>query len=182
MAQDTATDIPLEAREAHWGWTLALGFLALVGGLAGFLNPFAATLTAELLVAGFALALGVMQIGLAVRQMRNRWWNAFGGVLFILFALSLLLNPLAGLVSLTIFAASFFVASGAARIWLALRSRPAQGWGWMLLSGAVSIALAGVVFWNLPSAALTLLGLLLAIDLTMFGAALVAAALAQRRA
>ena len=65
-------------------------------------------------------------------------------------------------------------------VW-AFRLRPGDGWVWLLLAGAVSLALALVVFGNLNVAARSLLGLLLAVDLISTGLAMLIAGLALRK-
>ena len=53
-------------------------------------------------------------------------------------------------------------------------------WGWMLVSGIVDLLLVVVVFAELPGSALWVLGILLGINLTIGGIALVAMALQAR--
>lgn len=174
-----------EAERPGWGWTLALGILSVIGGIAGFLNPFIASLTVEGLVAAFAIVAGVTQIGAAFRDERDRWARVTTGVLgvvLILFGASLFLSPLSGLLSLTILALSLFVAMGLMRMWMAWRNRDQSGWWAVALAGLITVVLAVFLFFSLPLTALTLLGFLLAIDLTVSGFALIFMALRRRRA
>ena len=86
--------------------------------------------------------------------------------MFVFFAVSLVLNPLAGLVTLTFLVAVFFTVIGALRVALAWHLRPVEGWGWIMTSGVLSLILAALIVLGLPEAALGLLGLFLGIDLT----------------
>lgn len=156
-----------------WKWLMALGVLMLVGGFVAFLNPFIASLTVEI-VAGFAFGVaGTMQIWMAAtangQGAGERWMTGGLGVLLVLLAVSLLINPLAGLVTLTIMVAVLFAMMGAMRIVMAWRERPREGWGWMMASGVMSVALAILIVLALPGVALGILGLFLGLDLTFSG-------------
>ena len=174
-----------EAHAPGWGGTLALGILSVIGGIAGFLNPFLASLTVEGLVAAFAIVAGVTQIAAAVRDERDRWSRVTTGVLGVvlsLFGASLFLSPLSGLWSLTLLALSLFATMGIMRVWMAWRMRTRAGAWAVGLTGLVTIGLAVVLFLNLPLTALTLLGFLLAVDLTVSGVALIFLAWTRRGA
>ena len=150
-----------------------LGIVMLLGGLLAFLKPFAASLAAEA-VAGLAfLTAGVMQLWQAItdttRSTGDRGLTSLLGVVFVLFAISLVLNPLAGLITLTFLVAVFFTVIGALRVGLAWHLRPTRGWGWIMTSGVLSLLLAALIVLGLPEAALGLLGLFLSVDLTVAG-------------
>lgn len=168
----------------NWGWTVAMGLVMLFGGFVALANPFAASLTVEAVAAAAFLVAGVMQIVLAVRRedgsTNARLVAGALGVLLILFAISLLLQPLAGLVSLTILMAAFFAGVGVVRILLSMRMRTRGGWGWLLASGVVSLALSLLILLALPEAALGLLGIFLGIELIAAGAASIVLGLRAR--
>ncbi len=92
----------------------------------------------------------------------------------------LLAFPIEGILTLTLFLALFFILTGVIRAIMALDSRGA-GWGWMLASGIVAVALGVVILIGYPQAAGWILGLLLGIDFVFFGAMLIALVLAARR-
>lgn len=171
--------------EMGWKGLTLLGVVMLIGGLLAFLNPFAASLAAEAVAGAAFLIAGAMQLSLAVRDASkttgDRWLSGALGVVLILFAVSLVLNPLAGLVTLTALVALFFTVMGALRVALAWHMRPARGWVWLLAGGALSLVLAALIVLSLPGGALGLLGLFLGIDLTVGGAVTLALAW-QRRA
>lgn len=179
------TDTELRSLGAmDWKWTVGMGVVLLVGGLVSLLFPFIASLT----VTGFASAAfligGAVQLWLAIRGREGssggRLVAGILGVLMILLALSLWFDPLAGLLTLTLAVAFFFVAMGAARIWVASRMRHRSRWGWVAASGAMSILLGLVILLFLPASAVTTLGLLLGIELTISGVGAIALGLAAR--
>jgi len=157
-----------------WKGLAALGVVMLIGGILAFLNPFAASLAAEGVAGAVFLIAGAMQLVFAVRDSTktraDRWLSGALGVALILFAVSLVLNPLAGLVTLTALVALFFTVMGALRVALAWHMRPVRGWGWLMAGGAMSLVLAALILLSLPGGALGLLGLFLGIDLTVGGA------------
>ena len=180
------TDMDMTQVYPDWGWKglLALGLVMFSGGILAFLNPFAASLTVEALAGAVFLAAGLMELWRAVREreleMSDRLLMGGLGAMLALLAVVLLLNPLAGLVTLTFAVALMFVVMGALRMAMAWRMRPATGWGWIMASGVISITLAGLILMALPEAALGLLGIFLGVDLVMAGTVTLALAWARR--
>ncbi|MBM9593503.1 HdeD family acid-resistance protein [Roseitranquillus sediminis] len=165
-----------------WLLTLLMGLVLILGGFMALANPFAATLTVTVVASAAFVVAGAMQLWLAFRggETGARAVAAALGVLLILFAVSLVAQPFAGILSLTILVAAFFLAAGLVRIWLASRRRESSGWGWLLASGLVSAALGLIIFFALPEGSLVLLGIFLGVELLASGAAAVALALAAR--
>lgn len=161
---------------------LIAGAVLLVGGVAALLNPLAATFTAEQIAGWFFLLSGGLQVFAGIRQRgMPGWWAAVSlGVLGLVVGLSLLLQPLAGIISLTLLVAVFFLMSGGAKIALSFTLRKHPSFWLMLLSGAVSVLLGGMIIAGLPASATMVLGTLLAVDLLTSGVALVALGLALR--
>lgn len=184
--EPTQTEIEMTQVYPDWGWKglLALGLVMLIGGVLAFLNPFAASLTVEVVAGAAFLAAGVIELWWAAtaRQQDTSDRLLMGGLgaILVLLAVSLLLNPLAGLVTLTFAVAILFAVMGAFRMAMAFRMRPARGWGWIMASGVLSLALAALILLALPEAALGLLGIFLGVDLVMAGSVTLALAWARR--
>jgi len=167
-----------------WVWILIMGILMIVMGMFCLSNPFAASLSVQVLAAiGFFLA-GIMNIMMGIRNQEDtgmtRFMTVLLGIVLIYLAISLVKNPLAGLISLTLAVALLILAMGVVRIMIALGMRPMQGWIWILISGIVSVLLAVMVFMNMPEIAIGFLGILLGIDLIMSGVSSVFMAFALR--
>ncbi|MGF1553883.1 MAG: HdeD family acid-resistance protein [Paracoccaceae bacterium] len=174
---------PTGAIKRNWGWMLAIGVLLVLGGILAFLLPFVASIAVEAMVGAVLFVSGIAQ---GVHAFRAHGWRARGfsiasSVIYVVGAVLILLNPLAGLVALTLLTISVIGADGVVRVIMGARMRPEDGWGWMVASGVVSIVLAVVLFLAFPAISLTLLGILLAISLVMEGTAFVASALVMRR-
>jgi uncharacterized membrane protein HdeD (DUF308 family) len=157
--------------KSSWIWLALFGVISLVGGVLALLNPFAATLAATLLAGWFFVAMGVMQI---IHSFRVTGWGGFiwsllFGVLALLVGLSLAFNPLEGMISLTLLLAVLLIVMGATKIMYAFSLRPVSGWLWVLVSGLLSIVLAGLILFDIVSAATTVLGILLGVELVSNG-------------
>src|SRR6056297_3107535 len=170
---DAEDDLETLTPDMGWKGLAVLGVVMLIGGFLAFLNPFAASLAAEAVAGAAFLAAGEVQLWLTVsdksKTSGDRWLSGALGLALVLFAL-------AGLVTLTVLVALFFTVLGALRVGLAWHLRPAQGWGWIMASGVMSLLLAALIVLGLPGAALGILGLFLGIDLTMAGAVTLALA------
>jgi len=165
-----------------WILWLIVGIIAVLGGIFALLNPFAATITAEQIAARFFLFAGIIQL-VAVFQQEgwgSRIWTLILAAAFIWLGVTLLINPLSGILSLTLAAAILFLINGVAKIFFSFSTR-GSGFFWaILLSGVISVILAVMVFANFPASAAVLLGILLAVELLSSGAALIAFALFVR--
>ena len=166
-----------------WLTLTLLGVLLVIGAFIALANPFAASLAVTTLVGFFFLIGGAIQAWLAVaaRADRHRMWHGVIGALGIVAGISLLANPLGGLISLTLLLGIVFLATGAARLVLAFRLRESRSFWFLLLSGAVSVLLGILIFGNFAAAATTLLGVLLGIQLLADGVALIALGIVSRR-
>lgn len=152
--------------------TIGSGIVLVAGGLLALVLPVLASLTATLIVAWSFILAGVMHIVLAVREREDRLWNAGFGVLGGLLGLSFIVNPLGGMLSLAIVLGALFFATGLMQLYLGWKRR-GQGGLWPLwISGALSVALALLIAFNLFTAAATVPGIMLAIELITTGVAL----------
>lgn len=154
-----------------WGWMAFLAVVSIVGGVVALLNPLLSTLAVTLMAGWAFIFLGVLQVihSFSVKDWSGFFWALGLGVLTLLVGLSLVFDPLAGSVSLTILVAAFFLATGVFKVMYALKLRPTSGWGWVIFSGIVSIVLGLMIMLGLPYSSLTVLGILLGIELISNG-------------
>lgn len=168
----------------NWILWLVVGVLSVLGGVLALANPLAASVAAETIIAWTFLLAGVLQVITAIRArgFAATLWAALIGVLGVLIGVSLLANPLAGLVSLTTIMGVVLLALGLAKLITAWSLRGADLFWLILLSGALSILLGAMIFASFPASVVRSLGLLLAIELISNGVALIALSLMRRRA
>jgi uncharacterized membrane protein HdeD (DUF308 family) len=167
---------------SDWFWWLVVGGIMLIGGVVALSNPFAATVTAESIAGGFFVLGGVVQVVAFFRSKRwsERIWALLLAIVFLGLGLALLANPLAGILSLTLIAAIWFLASGLTKVYASFSIR-GTGYFWpVMISGVISIALALMTFSNFPQSAAVLLGVLLGVELLSSGVTLVSYALFAR--
>ena len=162
-------------------WVLwVIGGAALLAGVLALFMPLVATLAAATLTAAMLLLSGI--VGLFAAFRREGGGAIAAGValslLSVVGGLLMLFVPLAGILAISTVIIAFLAVSGGLKLWYALREREEDmpGRGWMIASGALSLALAVVLWLQLPAAALWLPGLFLAVDLLMYGAMMLALA------
>ena len=117
----------VRAAQAHerWGFLLLEGILNVVVGVAAFLVPAAAVWTFVVLIGGWALVTGGLMIAAAFRLHAHygRGWLGLGGLVSILFGLSLLINPGISILLLTWWAGAYALAFGVMLLVLSVRLR-----------------------------------------------------------
>ena len=152
-------------------------------GAAAIAMPLLAALAVELLLGWLLVIGGIAQAFHAFGQ--KQWggflWQLLMGVLYLVVGGMLLIEPLRGVLTLTFLLAVFFVVEGILRIILSLRLRPVQNWGWMLVSGLVTLVLGALIWANWPSAAVWAIGMLVGIDMIFGGWSLIMLASAARK-
>lgn len=166
-----------------WLWWVVGGVVSILGGIYAFANPVVASFSVVILAGAFFLVLGVLEV-IAAIQMRGHdgfWWKLLLGLATAAVGVFLLAKPFPGMVALTLAVAAGFGAMGLAKLLFAFRMRPRRGWGWMLLSGLVSLILVAMILSDFPASAVTILGVLLAVELLFNGIALLFAGLELRR-
>jgi uncharacterized membrane protein HdeD (DUF308 family) len=87
--------------------------------------------------------------------------------------IGLLANPVLGLATLTLLLVGYFVADGVVEILLGVRLRGEPGATWLVVSGVVSLVLAGLLWVGFPSTAAWAVGLLFGISLLSSGLSMV---------
>jgi uncharacterized membrane protein HdeD (DUF308 family) len=153
------TGVVIERRRTVWD--IVWGILVVLAGLFILGHVAIATVVSVLFLGWFALLAGVFAlVGALFRLRRGGFWGtAIGGGLLVVLGLMLLRNPRAGALALTLIAGSLFLAAGIVLLMAAMEA-PA-GRGVLIFNGAVSVILGLIVLFNIWTASLTLLGLLL---------------------
>jgi membrane protein HdeD len=170
------------------GWVkwLVLGVLSILFGMFCVGNAVAASMAVTTLTGALLLIAGVFQVfaGFGDAGFLSKLTAFLLGGLLAVLGLSFLFNPLEGMISLALLVTILLAANGIVRIVLAYRMRRTQFFWPMLLSGALSVLLAGYILANFGTASVVLLGVLLGVELLFNGAGLIALAffLRSRRA
>lgn len=166
-----------------WAKWLVVGILSGVFGLFVLANPVAASVSVTIMAGLLFAASGLFQILVGVDE-DGLWAKLVGlgiGFIMLLLGVSLMFNPLEGVLSLTLLVTILFAASGVARLITAFQMRATVFFWPMLVSGALTILLAGYIGANFFDVAPALLGVLLGIELLVNGIALVILAFFLRK-
>ncbi|GEC15978.1 HdeD family acid-resistance protein [Nitrobacter winogradskyi] len=169
----------------HWKALLFKGVLLVLLGLAAIVVPPLASLAITIFLGWLFLVGGV--VGLAAtfwaQKTPGSWWSLLSAVLAILVGILLLVQPIRGMLTLTIVVGAYFLAEGAVTIMYALehRRRLSERWGWLLIAGVMDIIIAGVIIIGFPGSASWAIGLLVGLNMIFGGASLIGIALAARK-
>ena len=169
-----------DALTENWGWFLALGIAMTAVGVMAVILPGLAGLGLTLMLGWLLLVGGIAQ---GVHAFFARAWKGFfvqalTAILYLVVGLILLTNPLEGMLTLTYLLAAFLLIEGVFKIAMAFQIRPVTNWGWVFLSGIVSVALSAVIWANLPGDFVWVLGLLVGVNIIFSGCSMMMIALA----
>ncbi len=95
------------------------------------------------------------------------------GALAIFAGGALVAKPGAGLATITLLLAAWFLVDGIFTLIAAFSIRQARGWGWMAFSGLISIVLGVMIYLQWPVSAVWLVGVLVGIRLIFAGMAMI---------
>lgn len=167
----------------HRNLLLFEGIIFTLMGILAVALPGISTLSAELFIGWLLVFGGAVQLyrTFKTRESPGFWPSLLVGALYILFGALLVIYPVAGIFSLTALLIIFFIAEGLTKIVLGLQFRPFRRWGWFLVSGAIALCLAYIIWSGWPGTAFWVLGLLVGINMIFFGISLIYLALALPR-
>ncbi len=167
----------------NWGWFLAWGLLLLCLGFIAIGAVTMTTLISVILVGALFACSGVIIIIDSFHFWRGKgkpfYMNLFMGLLYAAFGVMLIINPLVGAATLTIFLAILFILIGMARIIYSITMKLPQ-WGWLFLSGVMSLVLGIMISVGWPQSSLFIIGIFVGIDLIFGGWAYLMAAIIGR--
>ena len=107
-------------------WLAIVGLLGIAAGLLTFLMPGLTAVVLLLFIAGWAIATGVLEIIGAIKlrkEIDNEWLLILGGIISVLFGVSMMVAPGAGALALVWVIGAYSVVIGAIFVALAFRLR-----------------------------------------------------------
>lgn len=168
----------------HWMMFLAEGILLVILGILALIAPAVASIAATVFFGWILLLSGIVGLitTLRARQAPGFLWSLLSALLALGAGAVLLWWPLQGTLSLTAVLIAFLLVEGVVSILYALEHRSGLSgrWGWMLASGLIDVLLGALLLSGLPGTALWALGLLLGINMTFGGWALILMAMHAR--
>ena len=161
----------ISAIKANSRMAVVAGIIMLVCGVLAVAAPLAAGISITFLVGLLLIAGGVAQCVLAFQT------GAFGRglLIFLVGALTavagffMISQPIEGLAAITIFLAAYFIVTGVFELIAAFQIKPAEGWGWLLFNGIVTLILGVLIWRQFPLSGVWAVGVLFGIKLIMSG-------------
>ncbi len=174
---------PPAALSGKWGWFVALGVALIVLAVIAWLDVVAVTIAGTIFIGAMLLVGGVFQLVHAF--MMQGWRSLLLGLLCaalsIIAGLLIMFEPLRGALVLTILVIAALIAGGVTRIVIGFRHREMASWGWLVLSGVISLIVAVLLYTSLPWSGLWVLGTLIAVELLVQGIGWLSFGLALRK-
>lgn len=170
------------ARESV-NWSIGLSVLMIVLGVLALVAPLAMGIAVMAIFAWGLLLLGFLHLWFAwhTRGTGGLVWELLIGVLYCLIGIFFLTHPLAGLVTLTLLLGTYLLIKGILEIIGGLSVRGVPGTGWLLVDGAVSLLLALMIWFHLPSSAVWVVGTLIGFSILFSGISRLLLSLAAHR-
>lgn len=170
-ATQASSRVPTQLTKQSRTNSLLLGVVMIVGGVGAIALPFAATLV-------FTFWIGWLLIGASlvkfIYAFQSREQGGFGvkvllAVLYLIAGVMLVVQPLQGIITLTLLLGSFFVVEGISELVLAYQLRSQSNWAWVLFNGIVTLVLGGMIWSAWPGNAPWVIGTLVGISLAASG-------------
>ncbi|WP_411966222.1 HdeD family acid-resistance protein [Haloferax sp. YSMS24] len=173
-----------ESLQTSWRWLAIAGAIIGIIGLLAIFAPFVTGLSISLLFGLFLIASGVMNfIGVfSARSWGGAIWQILLGGISIGAGVILFVNPVAGLATLTILVIAYLLVSGVVEVVMGLSLRGEPNWFMAVVSGAIGILLAVMLWAGFPASAVWAIGLLFGVNLLVSGSTMVIFAYSARKA
>ncbi len=110
----------------RWGWLIAGGVLGILIGIGTFFLPLATAFGLTLVVAIWAIVIGVTQIIAAIelrKEIEGEIWLILGGIFSLIFGIFALINPLSGALAIIFVIGIYAIIYGILMLLTALRLR-----------------------------------------------------------
>lgn len=174
----------LDEIKKNAGLTMLIGVMLVISGFFAIVSPLMAGLSIALVVGVLLLINGVGLLFLAFKagSFGKGFFIFLAGILTILVGGIMFARPGAGLASMTLFLALYFLFSGISDIVWSFQLKPENGWGWTLFSGIVSLLLGGMIWRQFPVSGAWAVGVLVGIRFLTNGITLVVFGIAARGA
>ncbi len=169
---------------ARWQCLISQGVMLIFLGLLAIALPVATTLGIELVIGMLLMVSGAWRTIAHLRANHPGFgWHLAISVMAVVLGSTMLIVPGAGIRTLTGLLFAFFVLEAIGKIVFAFRLRDhAREWVWPLVAAAMDFSLAVLIVSGWPGTTAWTIGLLVGINMMLFGSTLTVLGLAGRRA
>lgn len=178
----TTTSSVLGAARRSVTWSIVFSLLIILAGILAIVVPPVAGIAVTIFLGWLLVFSGIVDLAFAWQRRTTGafFWELLLGIVYILVGAYLLVNPAAGLVSLTLGLAVYLFVAGIIEFILALRLRPAAASGWLFVDGLISVILAILIWRAWPSSSAWVLGMLVGFGMLFSGLTRLMLSLAAR--
>jgi len=147
------------------------GILMFVCGILAISLPLASSIGIVILLAWLILFVGISHLIFAFHShsVGGFLWQVLVALIYGAAAIYMLMNPLLGVLSLTLLLAVFLLVEGILELVLYFRIRRVRHGGWVLFDGIVTLILGILIWAHWPSSAVWVIGTLVGISLIFSG-------------
>ncbi len=153
------------------GWSMVWGILMFICGMLAISLPLASSIGLVIVLAWLILFAGICHLIFAFQShsVGGFLWQVLLAVVYGIAGIYMLMNPLLGVLSLTLVLAVFLLFEGILEIAFYFGMRRVRHSGWVLVNGIVTLIL-GILIWSQwPSSSAWLIGTLVGISLIFSG-------------
>jgi uncharacterized membrane protein HdeD (DUF308 family) len=173
----------LDEAKKNSGLLIFLGVLTVIFGVMAVGAPLITGITVTVFVGFLLLFMGITRIIYAFKS--GQWgagiWGTIIGVLSVIAGLLMVFRPMVGLSSLTLVLAFYFFVDGITEIIAAFKTRPDQGWGWVLFNGIIAVVLGFMIWRQWPMSGAWAIGVLTGIHILLAGWTMIVLGTGARR-
>jgi uncharacterized membrane protein HdeD (DUF308 family) len=172
----------IESLRPRWRWIVALGVLIASMGGAALILVVSATIASVYTIAVFMIVAGAAEIatGLGAKSWRRFAAWILAGLAYIVVAVFALAQPLIAAAFFTLLLGAGMIATGVVRAYLGAHlGAPLRGP--VLFAGVLTAVVGVLIVAGWPADSFMILGVLLGLDLTFWGAAWIGFGLRLRR-
>ena len=147
------------------------GILMFICGILAISLPLASSIGIVILLAWLILFAGISHLVFAFHShsVGGFLWQILLALIYGAAAIYMLMNPLLGVLSLTLLLAVFLLVEGILELALYFRVRQVRHAGWVLFDGIVTLILGILIWTHWPSSAVWVIGTLVGISLIFSG-------------
>jgi len=159
------------------------GIITVILGVLAMMAPMISGLAVAVLIAMLLIVAGIFRLvwAFGAESFGKGMFAFLIGGLTLLAGVLVLIRPMVGLMSLTLLLAVYFVVDGIFEIIASFQIKPAQGWGWLLFGGIVSVLLGWMIWSDWPVSGLWAVGILVGIKLLFVGFTMISLGSAGRK-
>lgn len=165
------------------GWSMVWGIVMLICGVLAIALPLASSIGIVIVLAWLILLAGISHLIFAFQShsIGGFFWKLLLALIYGCAGFYMLMNPVLGVLSLTLLLAVFLLFEGILEIVLYLNLRAVANSGWVLFDGIVTLILGFLIWRQWPSSSAWIIGTLLGISLIFSGISRLMLSFAVRR-